>query len=397
VCEGTYPERVKLMSATSLFGGFACGSWSHTGAKPKIAPSDKGYALHIEKAGAALIVADLELVAQDATDPGESSIAVFMSESKEVKLRRARATAGKGAAAAEAAAPPSNLFSETLADLDGTTASGASGGLIKTCACKTYGTTAGGKGGNAGNPAPNGENGTSTPAPASMPPRTGAGGDGYTTAVGFCTPGRAGSDGSARSGGPGAKSYGVLAASGWAPAIGASGEAGNPGGGAGGGGGGDVNGSGGGGCGGCGGAGGLGGKGGGASMSIAAFSTSVLIEASMLTTASAGAGGKASQGGGGGGGGGGAVGACGGGRGGNGGGGSGGGGGAGGVSVAIVHAGGTVTVDGATLTTLGQHGSGGGGGDLGIGGTNALGTAPSGVAGSAGKDGVAQAILDVTP
>ena len=63
----------------------------------------------------------------------------------------------------------------------------------------------------------------------------------------------------------------------------------------------------------------------------------------------------------------------------------------------MVHAGGKVTADGATQTTLDQRGAGGGGGDLGAGGTNALGPAPSGVAGGAGKDGVAQALLDLTP
>jgi len=56
-----------------------------------------------------------------------------------------------------------------------------------------------------------------------------------------------------------------------------------------------------------------------------------------------------------------------------------------------------VTVDGATQTTLGQAGIGGAAGELGAGGSNALGTAQSGVAGGAGKDGVAQATLDVTP
>jgi hypothetical protein len=391
ICDGTYAEHLKLTSAVSLFGGFACGAWTYSGNKAKVAPGDKGVALEISNVASSMVIADLDVTSMDAVDPGESSIAVFVANSAGLTLRRFNATAGKGQDATNAAAPPSNLFSEDVGDLLGTGTSTATGGAAKVCACKTYGSSTGGKGGDGGNPAPKGGDGSATPAATVVAPRTGIGGPGYAGGA-PCGGGFAGSDGSARAAGTSADHVGALDANGWTPAKGGDGEAGNPGAGGGGGGGGITNGSGGGGCGGCGGSGGLGAAGGGASIAIASLSSSLHLDAVKLQTGDAGKGGDGSTGqGGGGGGGGGAVGACGGGNGGNGAGGGGGGGGAGGVSAGIVRSGGSI--DGAPQVSVGAKGAPGSGGTGGAGGTNALGTAPGGASAASAVDGVAEDVL----
>ena len=229
LCGGTYPEAVTLTSSISLYGGFTCpgGVWTHTGAKATLAPTLRGYALTVAKASLPMVVSDLELVAQAAMEPGESSVTAFLSESVAVTLRRVTANAGKGKDADNAGAPASNLFSETMADLDGFGAgAGAAGGGPKVCACKSYGTSTGGKGGNGGNPATGGDPGSATPAPAAMGGRDGAGGAGYPNGGAFaCSSGKPGADGSARLGGKGAETLGTLDASGWTPGAGAPGEA----------------------------------------------------------------------------------------------------------------------------------------------------------------------------
>ena len=96
VCEGTYAEHVKLTSAVSLYGGFACGTWSYSGGKAKVSPTDAGYALEIAGAGLELVVADLDVAAVDATMAGESSVGALVNGASKVLLfgacesRRAR-------------------------------------------------------------------------------------------------------------------------------------------------------------------------------------------------------------------------------------------------------------------------------------------------------------------
>jgi hypothetical protein len=88
------------------------------------------------------------------------------------------------------------------------------------------------------------------------------------------------------------------------------------------------------------------------------------------------------------------VGACGGGGGGGGAGGSGGSGGTGGVSAGVLRKGGSL--DGLPTVTHGARGMPGLGGDIGTGGvTPVLGTAPSGVAGAGGRDGIADDVVVV--
>jgi Protein of unknown function (DUF1565) len=394
ICDGTYEEHVKLTTATSLYGGFACGSWTPSGAKAKVAPNDEGHALAVIGVASLITVSDLEFAAIDAASAGGSSVALFFSEST-ASLRRVNASAGKGQKAEPALTPPTNLFGTSSTDLDGNGGSGTNGGLARTCACKSYGATTGGKGGSAGSPAETGQAGSSTPMPAAMGGRNGNGGAGYPNQNAFaCESGKPGADGVPRAAGVGASAHGTLKTTGWSPAAGSPGEAGNPGGGGGGGGGGVGSGSGSGGCGGCGGAGGPGGAGGGASIAIASFSSALKLELVTLRTSDAGTGGTGGPGESGqGGGGGGTIGGCSGGLGGNGAGGAGGGGGAGGISVGVLRAGGSL--DGAPDVTVGQIGTGGGSGPKGGGGTNVLGPASAGVDGTPGVDGVAKAVLEV--
>lgn len=395
ICAGTYDEPVALTSALNLYGGLSCGDWSYTGTPSVVAPSSKGFALKITSLSSAITISDMEFDAQDATDPGESSIAVFAYQASAMTLKRVKVKAGKGASAGAADDPPTNLFDADAGALTGNAASGTTGGPAKVCACKSSGTTTGGAGGAAGNPAVDGGPGTSDPVAVVQGGRTGAGGAGFNSTSGACAPGLSGSDGSASDGGAASVSNGAITSTGWTPSAGTAGGAGDPGCGGGGGGGGVAGGSGGGGCGGCGGAGGLGGPGGGSSIAILVNQTALTVMACTLITSDAGKGGKGSTGEGGAGGGAGNVGACGGGLGGNGAGGGGGAGGAGGVSVGVVYSGSAPSIDGATTTTPGQAGAGGDFGLGGLGGTNALSTASTGPNGAHGLDGVAQAVLEI--
>lgn len=389
VCgEGPYAEHVKLTREVSIYGGFACGTWSYTGTKAKLSPGTPGYALHVEKVASPVVISDVVAVAEAGEEAGASSVSIFVSES-EVTLRRVEALAGRGKDAPASGSAPLN--ESTPSDLKGNTASGATGAAAKTCTCNVHGSSTGGKGGDASQA---GENGTSVPLATPAGVRTGAGGSGGIP----CGGGLPGPDGAARAGGKGASKLGVLSAQGFEPGVGMDGEAGNPGSGGGGGGGSSADGGGGGGgCGGCGGGGGLGGRGGGASIGLLAFRSIVHLQTVKLTTSAAGNGGDGSRGGGGGdgGGGGGTLGGCGGGIGGNGAGGGGGGGGAGGVSAAIVRAGGSL--EGTPEVVLGTKGARGGFGAGGPGGSNVLSppSAPSGAPGTAGVDGVAEAIVVV--
>src|SRR5215213_9301610 len=59
VCEGTYPESVKLTSAVSIFGGFACNTWEYNGNKPSIAPNAGVAAIEIVGGSSPMRIADL--------------------------------------------------------------------------------------------------------------------------------------------------------------------------------------------------------------------------------------------------------------------------------------------------------------------------------------------------
>jgi hypothetical protein len=365
ICEGTYPEHVKLTTAVSLFGGFACASWTYTGGKPKIAPSDAGIAIEIANVQARLDLADLSVEAAAASTDGGSSIAAFVHGSN-VRLQSVALSAGAGHDGA-AGATESNydlaLTSSSTA-LRGHDGSGTTGGTQQDCLmlCTNNDRSTGGKGGD----------GSNSPSAGEAGKPTGAGGIAGAANGGCVSVGAGGIGGIGSPGGPGTDAtspttVGVLDEQGWTPSAGAAGAAGPPGQGGGGGGGTTdptLGAGGGGGCGGCGGAPGSVAQGGGASIALLSLDSTVSLSGSTLTTSGAGKGGVGAPGQVGQPGGNGGVqssGGCQGGKGGTGGTGGSGAGGAGGVSAGIVWKGSSPTLDATNITT-GDKGSAGTGG-----------------------------------
>lgn len=362
---GPYAEHLKLTTAVHLFGGFACGTWTPDEAtKAKVAPTDAGYALHVDSVSAPLRFENMAFEAIAGTAASPSSIAAFVASSPNVVLRRVDLKANDGFTSLPGQAGAMGNHDTTP---DGNNGTATQGGAEKMCTCSFGGTTKGGKGGDTQGT----ESGGSKGAPAIVPP----------------VPGTATGEGSSRSeceGGTGGKrgsdappalfqpkpSVGALDATGWHPGDGAKGVNGTPGQGGGGGGSytigaaGQNGGGGGGACGGCGGSGGDGGKGGGASVALLAFNAPVTLKTCLLEATKAGNGAEGRDGGPGSSGGsrgnGGNT-ACPGGNGGNGGKGGAGAGGAGGVSAAVLHKGDVPINEGSTLKS-GSKGTGAAGG-----------------------------------
>src|SRR5690606_17688461 len=87
VCEGTYAESVKVTSAVSLYGGFACGAWNHTGVQPKIAPGQAGAeAMLVENVKSPVVIADVHADAAPGDATNKNSIAMRIVTSTDVKL-----------------------------------------------------------------------------------------------------------------------------------------------------------------------------------------------------------------------------------------------------------------------------------------------------------------------
>lgn len=369
ICEGTYPEHVKLTTAASLVGGFACGAWTYSGTRSKIAPLDVGYVLDVVDVMEESSVHDLEIVAAPATAANVSSIAVRVARSK-VKLTRAKLVAQAGFKGADGAAGTTPAMSP-----DGNPAVAAVAGAIRQCTCPSGEETSGGAGGG-----PNGMGAPGSPDLSMTPPIDGAGGAGATA----CDSGGAGHRGaSGQDAMPAAAvpKLGLLDMDIWGPGNGATGVSAGPG--EGGGGGGGRNGTsagGGGGCGGCGGTGGAGGAGGGASVALLQIDATTNVIATTLQAGAAGGGGSGGAGAAGAAGGAGGGGNCTGGDGGNGGKGGAGSGGAGGISIGVLYKGTAPTLDDATTNaiTIGTPGPGG--------------TSP----GNAGAPGVAAKIKDAS-
>jgi len=362
ICARTYAEHVKVTSAISLYGGFACADWTYAATnKAKIAPSDAGYALDIESVASAIAVADLEFDAAAGTSAAPSSVAAFVNASPQVTMSRVILTAGAGAKGADGSSSASTTLTRGL---KGNNADGGAGGPAQTCPCPD-GNTIGGKGGSFAPSQFNGENGK--PDLGGTAPNNGLGGTGglaTCTAVGAGGIGAPGADGDAGSNAASAQAIGEVDATGFHPASGSAGTGGGRAQGGGGGGATTVGtGAGGGGCGGCGGALGGGGGGGGASIALLANSAPVTLVGCTLSADVGAAGGNGgdpqagAQGGG--------AGvdingtSCNGGVGGTGGNGGSGGGGAGGISVAIVQRGGAPQVDSSTQMSVKTSGNGG--------------------------------------
>jgi hypothetical protein len=373
---GTYDESIAIDGSrdhVQVFGGLHCADWTYSGERTAIAPSAQGIPLSLSSLTAALFV-DLEIDAADAPSmaptgsaaPGASSIAVSVSNSSNVVMRRCTINAGQGqpgqdqtAAAAFSAAAPSGDPGKALV-----------GGSATPNVCGNgTGTSTGGSG---GGPTASGQDGND-----------GAPGASNKDTVALCmvsTGGGPGANGSGGGAGAGASNWAAFTATGWVPENGLAGGNGVVG--QGGGGGASVDatgGGGGGGAGGCGGIGGTPGTGGGSSIAVLAYGSVLDLEQCVLSAANGGRGGNgaAGQTGQSGGGHGNVSGstACLGGTGGAGGSGGGGGGGAGGLSAGLVWSGSTSpTVDGSTVTSsatlpavkhvgsygaAGQHGAGG--------------------------------------
>jgi hypothetical protein len=358
VCSGTYDEHVEIATGgLAIYGSYACdnSSWTYTKNKPsRIAPSANTEALYVHGVHGGLQVFDLELASANATDPGASSVAVFVSVTDSVTFTRVHVIAGDGADGADGERDEYAYPDPSL--LDGNNAMGNTPGAAQDSCPVCDGAvtmTSGGNGGLAQQQGTPGE------------PQSYGGGAGGTVNATTCSVGDPGADAPGGSDGLGASKNGSLTSEGWTPSSGEAGGAGQPGQGGGGGAGAakSNDGAGGGGaCGGCGGKAGQGGTGGGASIAILSLGSSIAVVDSTAETGIAGNGGGGHRGQDGQGGG--SRGlhtknGCPGGNGGTGGTGGPGGGGAGGISVGIVSTGSTVVVSPDTRITPGTAGSGG--------------------------------------
>src|SRR6266545_1207930 len=400
-----------MLDGIGMYGGFSCSDWTYSTTRRASVRAPTTTGVKISKLATGLTVQDFAFRAADATAKGESSIGVFVSESRGVKFSRVTITAGKGAAGDSPPAVTPNAVTGMPGNKgnDACQPAVAPIGGMNTCASETSAGGPGGLGATGSAIGGQGSTGSSTPMVAT-PAGVGGKGEGdvvaggqwdcLSTDHGMAQGGAPGPDGVA---GVGATSSGTLDAAGWQLTAGAPGKDGHVGQGGGGGGGakapsvcggdaaaptGASGGSGGGG--GCGGKGGGGGGSGGSSMSLVSLNSDVLLDTCDLAAANAGNGGngaKGQQGGVGGDGGHGGVGsssknACSGGKGGDGGNGGNGGGGAGGHSLGIAYVG-TQPMINDPMPTVGTAG---------IGGKDGAGLSTGPGAGAAGK---AQANLEI--
>lgn len=222
-----------------LFGGFDCASWSYsTTARAKL--TGAATAVRIENVPASARVEDFDVSAVDATTAGESSLAMFVSNSEGLTLRRVALTAGKGADGA-----PGTNGQEGV---DGETPTLAQQGKAATCSAAPAEQPGGkwpqpsacsSKGGDGGTGIKNdvGDSGKpGTPLTDVTPPSFDNKGVGSSVVGNNGGPGQPGSNGNA---GPTASvtaSAGTFSEAGFSPANGAAGSDGFPGQGGGGGG-----------------------------------------------------------------------------------------------------------------------------------------------------------------
>ncbi len=355
VCAGSYPENLVIKNApagVALHGGFDCTSWAQSNATTTVAPTwianatAPQYVLLVDATAA--LVEGLTLTAPDATDPGASSIALFVSASPGMTVRRSTVVGGNGSTGADGVEPTALGASAT----GNVTADGTSP-PAKVCTCSTDSTTGGNGGGFV--------DGGFVPPGSGLPVINGDMDAGRAGTSGN-PPGITGADAPPGKTGNSTGTLGELTSNGWTSSAGATGTTGGTaqgGGGAWGDPGSGISG-GSGGCGGCGGLGGPGGAGGGASITIAAINATLRVQSSTIRAGNGGNGGNGALG---------QVGqvggvggknqAPGGGTGGTGGGGGAGGGGAGGVSIAIATITTTPDLDPQSNILAGKAGQGG--------------------------------------
>lgn len=388
-----YVEWVTLPSGISLYGGFDCqDGWRYVGWEKRafLRAAATHPALTLTEGEHESMIRDLRVRSDDATEPGESAMAVMALPGSKADLRRMEIDAGDGADGLDGEDGSHNGVpaQKGLAGNDGMDACVADpgiGGAAVMALCDGPGSI-GGAGGD-GNAIAASDGADGWPGDLNLP-EYGVGGNGEDAAQGtLCTGGAHGAHGNDGQHGKGAGSglVGTLTKDGYFGVSGEDGQPGQPGQGGGGGGaslgaacgaapfGGSGGGSGG--SGGCGGKGGQGGRPGGSSIGIASLSNGISAEEITIRTGNGGKGGNggAMQPGGQGGlpgyggtgtGAGGAKNGCGGGIGGHGGSGGHGGGGHGGHSVAVAHVPGTGVKSPQLLTVIhGDEGLGGLGGD----------------------------------
>src|ERR1043165_644075 len=109
---GSYDEKVTATpDGVAVLGGFHCADWTYdTTLRAKVA-SPATIAWKIDKATTGIVISDVEVVAPDATAKGDSRIAMLVSGSQNVLLRRVKLTAGVGAPGADGAS-----FNDKAAD-----------------------------------------------------------------------------------------------------------------------------------------------------------------------------------------------------------------------------------------------------------------------------------------
>lgn len=323
VCEGEYPENVKVTRSIGLAGGYDC-AWAFTGVKPKIAPA-RGVALEVRDARA-VVVDNFEVRgSSDGDVAGDSAIAAFVSNA-EARFRTLVLSADVGR---EGLTPqPFTNWSGTA--VVGKVAQGAEGVAAAACGVCFDGTfSVSGKGADVGGDA---QSGGANPA---------VGGSNAGTSGAACTNGLPGAPGESVRGPNSQVPLGFVDAEGWHDPPAGDGVPGKPGQGGGGGGSRTTSelGGGSGSCGGCGGHWGAAGSNGGSSFVVLSFRSELDMESCTLTASAAGDGGRGVIGQAGQSGGSATTGVCHGGAGGAGGAGSGGGGGNGGHSAAIGYVG----------------------------------------------------------
>ena len=305
---GDYDETLVLSGvsqAVELYGNVNCdgGIWTYaSGARAAVAPQTAGdYALRIADSSGTITLEGFHFKSVDATAPGGSSIAGFVSDSPSVSMVRVDLTAGIGKKGKDGVQAADNYGGATaLAGKAGGEGTLAAGGGSQSCGCVVGPGTTGGRGGRLGNPTP-----TNVPDPGDPGSATNdnAGTNGTADGTVACAAtANASLGGTQGAHGANAATLGQLTQAGWLPASGGNSSNGTPGQGGGGGGAqefsGTLYGGGGGGCGGCGGKGASGGQGGGASIALAVFQSGVTLDASCtLTAVLAGDGGNAEFGG----------------------------------------------------------------------------------------------------
>lgn len=96
VCEESYDTNVEITTPLAVFGGVTCGWAPSETARPKLAPA-KGIALRVTKVTGAVVIQDLGVVGSaDASTPGDSAVAAFVSESDSVTFTKVSLRAGAG-------------------------------------------------------------------------------------------------------------------------------------------------------------------------------------------------------------------------------------------------------------------------------------------------------------